>query len=161
MRPQILLLLFTGAYAAGCQPAPRSLTETHRQALADTLMHVANELFRTWNAGEEDAYLNGHLVDSTFTFAFNGVLIRGWPAFADTVRAHRRALRESHVSLDQAYTDVLGPDVGVVTTTFEWVATDTSGTRVQLHGTYTMLMSLTAAGWKVRNVAESFPIGAP
>ena len=67
-------------------------------------------------------------------------------------------LAQSTVTYDQIFVDVLDYDHGVVTATFDWSAVDTAGTPQRLHGTYTTLMSRTTAGWRVVNVAESFPL---
>jgi len=145
-------------FIMGCQSSSPAMTQEHRQEVLDSLTHLAYRLADTWNAGEEDAYLDCYLSDSTFTFAANGSIIRGWDEFVDNVRASRAALSESTVTYDQIYADVLGSDLGVVTASFGWSATDTNGVHQQLQGTYTTLMSLTAEGWKVINVAESFPL---
>jgi len=151
--PAVVLL-----YLVGCQTAAPTPTQEERAEVADSLTQLAYRLAETWNEGEEEAYLDCYLVDSTFTFAANGSITRGWTAFADTVRMHRETLAQSTVTYDQIYVDVLGYDLGVVTATFDWLAIDTAGTQQRLHGTYTTLMARTTDGWKVINVAESFPL---
>lgn len=147
----VLILLF------GCQPSTPSLTHGQKEEVADSLSRLAHRLAETWNSGDEEAYLDCYLSDSTFTFAANGSIVRGWAAFADTVRVQREALAESTVTYDQIYVDVLDSDLGVVTATFDWAAIDTAGIPQKLRGTYTTLMARTENGWKVINVAESFP----
>lgn len=146
-------------FSLGCQTDPRTLSRDQRAEVADSLTQLAQRLAETWNAGDEEAYLDCYLADSTFTFAADGTIIRGWAAFADTVRMRRHELAESTVTYDEVYVDVLSRDHGVVTATFDWSAADAAGTRQQLRGTYTTLMSRTARGWKVINVAESFSAG--
>lgn len=141
----------------GCQTEPATLSRDQRVEVSDSLTQLAMRLAETWNAGDEEAYLDCYLADSTFTFAANGTITRGWAAFADTVRIHRNELSQSTVTYDRIYVDVLSQDHGVVTATFDWSAVDTSGIQQQMRGTYTTLMSRTASGWKVVNVAESFP----
>jgi uncharacterized protein (TIGR02246 family) len=148
----ILLCLFA------CQPTAGTLSPEQHAEVTESLTQLFHRLAETWNAGEEEAYLNCHLSDSTFTFAANGSVTRGWAAFADTVRANREALAESTVTYDRIYVDVLDYDHGVVTATFDWSAVDTAGMPQRLRGTYTTLMSRTEEGWKVVNVAESFPL---
>lgn len=152
--------LFFGAvvlFGLACQLRTSTLSREQRAEVADSLRQLANRLAETWNAGDHEAYLDCYLADSTFTFAASGNITRGWAAFADTVRMHREELSHSTVTYDRMYVDVLNHDYGVVTATFQWSAVDTSGTLQQLRGTYTTLMSRTAGGWKVINVAESFP----
>ena len=146
------------AWSVGCQPGDRTLSEERRAEVVDTLTQLSYRLAETWNASKEEAYLDCYLADSSFTFAANGTVIRGWSAFADTVRANREALAQSNVTYGKLYVDVLSYDLGVVTATFDWSAVDTAGVRQRLHGTYTMLMSRTTDGWKIINVAESFPL---
>jgi uncharacterized protein (TIGR02246 family) len=148
------VLIFFG----GCQPSAPALTQDQEDEVADSIAQLAHRLADTWDAGEEEAYLDCYLNDSTFTFAGNGSIVRGWAAFADTVRVHRGALSQSTVTYDQIFVDVLDSDLGVVTATFDWNAIDTAGTPQVLHGTYTTLMARTEDGWKVINVAESFPL---
>ena len=156
---QIPLLLVVLLWAVGCQPAERTLSEAERAEVADSLTHLAYRLADTWNAGEEEAYLDCYVNDSTFTFAANGSITRGWMAFADMVRVNRVALTQSTVTLDEVHVDVLAVNFGVVTATFDWSSIDTAGAEQRLRGTYTTLMSRTPDGWKVINVAESFPLG--
>lgn len=141
----------------GCQPTMHPLSQEQHAEVTDSLTQLAHRIADTWNAGEEEAYLDCYLPDSTFTFAAYGTVTRGWTAFADTVRAHRAGLTESTVTYDRIYVDVLDYDHGVVTATFAWSAVDTAGVSQRLHGTYTTLMSRTTDGWRVMNVAESFP----
>ena len=145
----------------GCQPQAHTLSTEQLAEVRDSLAQLVHRLAETWNAGQEEAYLDCYLADSTFTFAANGAIIRGWAAFADTVRAHRGMLRQSTVTYDQIFVDVLDYDHGVVTATFDWSAVDTAGASQRLHGTYTTLMSRTQVGWRVVNVAESFPLAGP
>jgi uncharacterized protein (TIGR02246 family) len=142
----------------GCQPTTPSLSQEQHAEVTDSLTQLVHRLAETWNAGEEEAYLDCYLPDSTFTFAANGSVTRGWTAFADTVRANRAGLAESTVTYDRIYVDVLDYDHGVVTATFDWSAVDTAGVHQRLHGAYTTLMSRTKDGWRVINVAESFPM---
>lgn len=143
---------------AGCQPRTTMLTTEEVAEVADSLTQLAHRVADTWNAGQEAAYLDCYLADSTFTFAANGSITRGWAAFADTVRAHRGMLAQSTVTYGEIFVDVLDLDHGVVTATFDWSATDTAGVPQRLRGTYTTLMSHTTGGWKVVNVAETFPL---
>jgi ketosteroid isomerase-like protein len=151
----LAVLLLSGT---ACRSTPPSLSHEQRTEVADSLRDLAHRLADTWNAGEEEAYLDCYLADSTFTFAANGAITRGWLVFADTVRAHRGMLATSTVTYDEMFVDVLGADHGVVTATFHWASVDTSGVEQRLRGTYTTLMSRTGDGWKVINVAESFPL---
>jgi len=153
----LLTLVAAAGCLAGCQ-APAAMPTTQELAeVADSLTQLAHRVADTWNTGQEAAYLDCYLADSTFTFAANGSITRGWAAFADTVRAHRGMLAQSTVTYDEIFVDVLDLDHGVVTTTFDWSATDTAGMPQRLHGTYTTVMSRTTGGWKVVNVAETFP----
>lgn len=152
-----IALAAIGFFGLGCQARTTTLTPDARAEVADSLTQLVMRLAETWNAGDEEGYLNCYLADSTFTFAAYGTITRGWAAFADTVRMHRNELAQSTVTYEQMYVDVLSPDYGVVTATFNWSAVDTTGTQQQMRGTYTTLMSRTAGGWKVINVAESFP----
>jgi len=152
---QVLIPAVLLTCSLACQPATPTLTPERRAEVADSLAQLIHRLADTWNANQEDAYLDCYLADSTFTFAVNGSLIRGWNAFGDTVRAHRAALVQSTVEYDRIYVDVLSADHGVVTATFDWSSVDTAGTQQRFRGTYTTVMSRTAVGWKVINVAES------
>jgi len=154
---QTMALAAVVLLSLGCQARTPTLTPDERAEVAQSLSQLVMQLAETWNAGDEEAYLDCYLADSTFTFAVNGTITRGWAAFADTVRMHRNELAQSTVTYDRIYVDVLSHDHGVVTATFDWSAVDTTGTQQQMRGTYTTLMSRTAIGWKVVNVAESFP----
>ena len=98
---QILLFSVVLLSAVGCQPAERILSDDERAEVADSLTHLAYRLAETWNADEEEAYLDCYVRDSTFTFAANGSVTRGWMGFADMV--HHLGTGRSPCLFDPVY----------------------------------------------------------
>ena len=52
---------------------------------------------------------------------------------------------------------VLAPNIAVVTTTFDFAATDTTGGPIALTGTFSTVWLRTDGEWKIVNSAETYP----
>lgn len=156
MRCTVLFVLGLVSVAA-CRPSSPTFGPEQRAATADSLRLLAQSVADAWNRGDDAVYIDYHVADSTFTLAAMGSIIRGRDSFADFVHAGRAEQAASRVVFEGMHIDVIAPDVGVVTAGLTWDATDSAGVRSVVHGTYTMLIVRTPAGWKIMNAAETFP----
>lgn len=77
-------------------------------------------------------------------------------SFYDTIE------RVNIASWDKMHVDVICDEAAVVTATFHWNSTDTSGAVLDLQGAWTAVFTLQEGDWKIRILHESvLPSGGP
>ncbi len=130
----------------------------HAVAIEDALRSAYAELATSVSELDADRFLGFFANTEAFAFAELGKIVRSWPAFADTTRAHWAAL--AHVEVFEwgdLRIHVLAPSAAVVTTTFDFAATDTAGNRFVTTPTWTAVWVQVDGQWEMVNVAETFP----
>ncbi|MFQ5769144.1 MAG: YybH family protein [bacterium] len=151
----VILLFVISLFS--CQSLETSLTENEKAEIKDKIKQLSNQLVETWNNKEYERYMNCYLNSDQFTFAANGKITRSWSTFSERVKASADIYTKAEVNIDEQYIDIIDRNVAIVSETFDWTATDTSGKEEKMHGTYTTVYIKRGGEWKVIYVAESFP----
>ncbi|UCG86887.1 MAG: nuclear transport factor 2 family protein [Gemmatimonadota bacterium] len=165
--------LFLAAIAltvlAACRPATTELSEDQKAAIADEIaaLHAdAAKAIRARDVGSWLAYFE-NTDELTFTSCVQDGAVaayRSWSARADTTYAHYAAIASmDRFEWGDLHTRVLAPNVAVVATTYEAVATDTAGVSFAGNATWVAVWVRTNGTWKMANVAETWnwPVASP
>jgi uncharacterized protein (TIGR02246 family) len=146
-------------FACACQSSTIALTDAHRTSIEDALRSTYVEVAASVAALDADRFLSFFTDTEEFAFAEFGKITRSRSAFADTTRAHWAALAEVEAfAWGDLHIQVLAPTAAVVTTTFDFTASDTSGNRFVTRPTWTAVWVEEDGEWKMVNVAETFPL---
>ena len=161
MRRVAFAVLSLAFLATACQPTTE-LTEEQKAAIADEIAALHAEAAEAIRARDVDGWLAyfENTDELTFTSCVeNGAVAayRSWSARADTTYAHYGAIASmDRFDWGDLHTRVLAPNVAVVTTTYEAVATDTAGFSFAGNATWVAVWVRTDGGWKMANVAETW-----
>ena len=155
MRRVVLPLMLM---ALGCRPATQEFTEEQKTAVAQEVAHAYDAYAAAVRTLDADACLRLFQQGDDLTFAENGAVTRSWSGVADVVR-RTWPLFASVTSFNwgKLNTQVLTRDVAVVTATFDFAGTDTTGAAVEFHGLATHVWLNTDGGWKIVNGTETYP----
>lgn len=146
-------------FACSCQSSTIELTDAHRASVENALRSIHTEVAASITQLDADHFLSFFADTEEFAFAEFGKITRSRSAFADTTRAHWAALAEVELfEWGDLHIQVLAPTAAVVTTTFDFAASDTSGNRFVTRPTWTAVWVEEDGEWKMVNVAETFPL---
>jgi hypothetical protein len=144
----------------GCQPASEHLlTPEERDAIANRVSQLFDEIPRTTNALQFDRLLSHYRESDELTYVAGGRVTRSHGAFADIMDAQFRGVVESDLRWLDIHIDVLSRDVAVATATFEFTAALAAGNTAQSAGTYMCIYVLRNGDWEIQYSAHSFPPG--
>jgi len=158
MRRMILPLLLLVAVA--CQPATMELTEEQRATVTDELTQAYTDVTDVISRFDGEAWL-GYFESSGDMYFTEFGEIWSWSMLADTVRAHWPGMQMTSFAWGDLNIQVLAPDVGIVTTTFDESFTDAEGTPMDMNGTFTAVWVRTDTGWKIVNASVTLPQPEP
>ena len=145
-------------FGLGCQPASEQLlTPEDRDAIANRVGQLFNEIPQTTNALQFDRLLSYYRESDELTYVANGRVIRSHEAFADIMDAQFGGVVEAELRWLDIHVDVLSRDVAVATASFEFTATLEAGNTAQSAGTYMCIYVLRDGDWKIQYSAHSFP----
>jgi len=150
------------AFLAACQPATTELTEERRAAVAEELAQSFDAYATAVRQLDLDAVLGLFQQSDDFALAESGEITRSWTAFAQVVRESW----PMYASVDsfawgELHIQVLASNIAVVTTTFDFAASDTTGAPIVMNGTESTVWVQTDGEWKIVNVSETFPTPEP
>jgi len=156
-------LIIAGAVvlASACRPAPKTLTEAQRTAIADTVRAEHEALWASFPRLNVDSTMAFYVSDDRLTVAELGMI---YPSRDSVVRSIRAAWAGfSSISATPAVPRimVLGPDAAVLTTTYVGSFTDTAGMTGEVRGAWSAVYHRTPDGWKVVQTHESMPVPVP
>jgi hypothetical protein len=137
------------------------LTEEQKADIAEELTRLYAESVSPLSQLDAEGWLSYFQDSEDLTIAMNGGFYRSYSAFADTVRAHWAPLASGEIDWGDLNIQVLAPNVAVVTSVFNYTATDTAGATIPFSGTWTAVWLEQDGSWKMANVAETFPVPEP
>ncbi len=104
--------------------------------------------------------LSHYLPDATAVS--NGFLYPSFESLSADVEAFYETLAEVNIgSWDQMRIDVLSADAAAVTASFRWGSTDTSGSRTDLQGVWSVVWVYGDQRWRILTRHESFTVVTP
>jgi hypothetical protein len=147
---------------AACQPAPVELTDEQKAAIADEIAARYAGAAEAIRARDVEAWLTyfENSDELTFTSCIQDgpvAAYRSWAARADTTYAHYGALSSmDRFEWGELHTRVLAPNVALVSTTYEAVATDAAGVSFGGNATWVAVWIEVGGQWKMASVAETW-----
>ncbi len=156
MLPWVLVVL------AACRPATFELTEAQQAVIAGEIAARHAGAAEAIRGRDVDGWLTYFEKSDELTFTScvqDGPVAsyRSWAARADTTRAHYAALSSmDRFEWGDLHTRVLAPNVALVSTTYEALATDTSGASFAGNATWVAVWIKTDGQWKMASVAETW-----
>lgn len=152
------IILPLSLLALACQPAQQQLTEAQKagitqeiaqdyQALGTAIKQLNQDaVLQFWQQSDDVTFVENATVTHSFS-AVTDLIHKSWPVFASV----------ESFQYGDLITQVLDPNVAVVTTTFDFAGTDTTGAAVAFHGIATYVWLNTDNGWKIVNATETSP----
>jgi ketosteroid isomerase-like protein len=156
---RLVLSVLSLAVLAACQPATTELTEERRAAIVEELTQAFDAYADVVRQLDHDALMVRFTSETDdVAWAHQGVVTRSWTDIAEVVRQNWAmfASVESFAWRD-LHLQALAADIAVVTTMFDFVATDTAGAPIALNGTFSTVWLQTDGEWKIVNSAETYP----
>ena len=151
--------LLLAGLIVGCQPTSDSVPNAdERNAIADTVSQLFDEIAEATNALEFDRLLGNYRASDDLTYVARGQVTRSHESFADLVDAQFRGVTEADLRWIDTHIDVLTSTVAVATTTYEFTAVLETGDTVQSAGTFMCIYVARDGEWKVDYSAHSFPL---
>ena len=157
MRRMILPLML---FVVACQPATMELTEEQTATVTDELTQAYTDANDVISRFDGEAWLGYFESSGDMHFTEHGG-IWSWSMLADTVRTRWPGLQMTSFAWGELNIQVLAPDIGIVTTTFDETFTDAEGTPTDMIGTFTAVWVRTDAGWKIVNASVRLPQPEP
>lgn len=155
MRRAVLPLMLM---ALGCQSATQEFTDEQKTAVAQEVARAYDAYAAAIRTLDQGAAQRLFQQSDDLTLVENGTVTRSWTAMADLVRRTWPMFGSvKSFNWGRLDTQVLAPDVAVVTTTFDFDGTDTTGAPIVIKGIATHVWLRTAEGWKIVNGAETYP----
>ncbi|UCG84848.1 MAG: nuclear transport factor 2 family protein [Gemmatimonadota bacterium] len=151
------LAVLSLAFLAACQPATTELTEEQKAEIAEELTRLYTESVIAINQLDAEGWLSYFENSEDLTIAVYGGFYKSYSAYADTVKAHWAPLASGEIDWGDLNIQVLAPNVAVVTSVFDYTATDTAGVTAPFSGTWTAVWVEQDGNWKMVNVAETLP----
>ena len=106
---------------------------------------------------DTDGLLGFFQQSEDLAWAHDGVITQSWADFSEAARQSWSGFGEvDSFAWGDLHIQVLARDAAVVTTTFDFAATDTAGAPIALTGAFTTVWLDTELGWKIVNSAESY-----
>ena len=157
--PRLALALTVLVFlVSACQPATSELTDADRALIEDALRAAHAEAAAAVNELDVERFLSFFASGEDFAFAELGKIERSWSAFSDTTRAHWGVLASvESFEWGELQIQILSKNAAVVTTSFDFSASDTAGNQFTASPTWTAVWLEQDGQWKMINVAETFP----
>jgi len=157
MRRMILPLMLV---AVACQPTTMELTEERRAAVVEELTQVFSDYAEVVRQLDQDALMGFFHQSDDIAWAVNGTITRSWTEISEAARRNWSAFANTEsFAWGELHVQVLASNIAVVTTTFDFAATGTTGDPIAATGTFSTVWLHTDGGWKIVNSAETYPPG--
>ena len=159
---RLVLAVLTLAFLTACQPATTELTDEQKAGIAQDLTQAFDAYATAVRQLDQDAVLGFFQQSDDFALAEYGEITRSWTALAEGLRQSwpMYASVESFAWGD-LHIQVLTSQIAVVTTTFDFAASDTAGAPIAVNGTFSSVWLQADGEWKIVNLAETFPAPEP
>jgi ketosteroid isomerase-like protein len=141
--------------------AAQGLTQAESDAIEDTVGRLFAEITEATSALDLERLLALHENSDDLTYVAAGRVTRSRAAFAGLLEEQLGGLSAADVRLLDPFVDVLGRDVALATSTYEFTATFPSGSRFTTTGTYMAVFVRKEDGWKIRYSSHTFPQREP
>ena len=140
-----LVTLSSCTLERGTRPTTESAVapEDAARAVVDSLSDAMARL-------DIDAVLQWYNADPSFTYAFDGTVLRGRPAFNDYIRNTWSDVKAiENFERESSYAYPLGVDGAVVTGAFRATQVDTADKREEVRAVWTHVVRKTPIGWRI------------
>jgi ketosteroid isomerase-like protein len=144
--------------STSCQSSSYRLTDSHAEAIQDSVADVLSQ-FRQYSAAAEWDSVGAFYSDSpAFRFFESGQLRYG--SAAEVRSALDNLPAGTSLTTDYRDTEVqaLAPGLALASTMFETTVFDSTGARVSFGGAVTMLWVHESGGWRMLNGHSSAPV---
>jgi ketosteroid isomerase-like protein len=143
--------------AGACQGPPAEFTEADRAAIEGILAQEFDAYADVVKRIDADGLVGFFQQSGDLAWAHDGVITRSWTDFSEVARQNWSVFGEvESFSWGDLHIQVLAPNAAVVTTTFDFAATDTAGSPIALTGSFTTVWAETDGEWKIVNAAEIY-----
>ena len=157
---RVMMCLLLSGLILSCGPASqRVMTPEEREAVAETVAQLFDEITVATNALDFDRLLSYYRESEDLTYVARGRVTRSHASFADLVDAQFGGVVWADLRWLDTYVDVLSREVGIATATYEFRATLEGGDTVQSRGTFVAVFVHRDGRWQIEHSAHSFPPG--
>ena len=134
------------------------LTDADRAAIADELTQTFADYAAVVRQLDHDALMGFFQQSDDLVWVHDGTIARSWTGTKEAHEPSWAALeRVDTFQWGDLHVQALASNVAVVTTTFDFAASDTTGAPLALNGSFLTVWVHTDGGWKVVASAETYP----
>ena len=135
------------------------LTDADKAAVADELTQTFADYADVVRQLDHDALMGFFQQSDDLVWVHDGTVARSWMGTKEAHEPSWAALeRVNNFQWGDLHVQALASNVAVVTTTFEFAASDTTGAPLALNGSFLTVWVHTDGGWKVVASAETYPL---
>ena len=142
----------------GCQPDSQGLTDSHAEAIQDSVGAALSQLREYSAAAEWDSVGAVYSDAPAFRFFESGQLQYGSAAEVRSALANLPAGMSITTDYQDTEIQALAPGLALASTIFETTFSDSSGVRFSFGGALTMLWVHEPGGWHILNGHSSAPV---
>ncbi len=145
--------------AIACQPSSSQLTESHRNAIEDSVRHFLTEFAEQVNTGELTTIIPYYANEPGFHWIENGAL--SYPSYDSVTATLRRmapTIAESRFEFEELRVVALAPGAASISMLFRQFFTDTSDFAFDFGGAMTLIAVHRDDGWKLISGHISAPV---
>lgn len=126
-------------------------------AFKSAVMPLLAELEASANAHDTDRHMAAYARESSLTFVFNGVIIRGWEQLRDLQRQwwDDSKVQGSYTYVDSPIFEALGDDAGLTTFLIAARKDAPDGSVIEKRLAYSALWRRLPEGWRITFAHES------
>ena len=139
----------------GCAPAPVTMTDVQRAAIADSARALVKSVMANFDKMDTDASLKDYSKDADARYMDGGSVYASFSAYRASQAQFAAVLEAAHTSTDSIDVVVLSPDAVVMSAPWQSTLRAKGRSDYIVHGAWSLVLQRRTGRWQVIHAHES------